>query len=49
MKIGTMNLTRFLVSDQGSTTVRFTIVLALAAVVCVTAYSSLQTTARPGF
>ncbi len=49
MKIDTMKLQRFLVADQGSTTVRFTIVLALAAVVCLTAYSSLQTSVRPGF
>jgi len=49
MKDLTTKVQRFLVEEGGSIAVKFTVILALVAIVCITAYSSVETSVGPGF
>ena len=49
MKISTMKVHRFLVADLGSVAVKFAILLALVAVVGLTAYASVEASVSHSF
>jgi Flp pilus assembly pilin Flp len=49
MKITTLKVQRFLAADLGSIAVKFAVILALVAIVAVTAYASVETSVSPGF
>jgi hypothetical protein len=49
MKITTLKLQRFLAADLASIAVKCTVIMALVAIVAVTAYASVETSVGPGF